>query len=54
MARPVWRGSINFGLVTVPVDLFSATGDHAIHFRQFEQDTTDRIRYRRVNERTGK
>ncbi len=54
MPRPIWRGSINFGLVTVPVDLFSATGEHTIHFRQFEQGTADRIRYRRVNERTGK
>jgi DNA end-binding protein Ku len=54
VARPIWRGSINFGLVTVPVELFGATGDHTIHFRQFEEGTTDRIRYRRVNERTGK
>ncbi len=53
MARPVWRGSITFGLVTVPVELFAATGDHAVHFRQFEEGTGDRIRYRRVNERTG-
>lgn len=54
MARPMWRGSINFGLVTVPVELYSATEDHTIHFRQFERGTSDRIRYRRVNERTGK
>lgn len=54
MARPIWSGSINFGLVTVPVSLYSATEDHSIHFRQFERGTSDRIRYRRVNERTGK
>lgn len=54
MARPIWRGSLNFGLVTVPVELYSATGDHTIHFRQLERDTGDRVRYRRVNERTGK
>ncbi|QWF80098.1 non-homologous end joining protein Ku [Amycolatopsis sp. CA-230715] len=54
MARPIWSGSINFGLVTVPVALYSATEDHSIHFRQFERGTSDRIRYRRVNERTGK
>ncbi|GAB3493264.1 Ku protein [Amycolatopsis cihanbeyliensis] len=53
MARPVWKGSLNFGLVTVPVQVFSATGDHTIHFRQFERGTSDRVRYRRVNERTG-
>jgi DNA end-binding protein Ku len=54
MARAIWSGSINFGLVTVPVELYSATEDHAVHFRQFERGTSDRIRYRRVNERTGK
>ncbi|MBN6035299.1 Ku protein [Amycolatopsis sp. 195334CR] len=54
MARPIWSGAVNFGLVTVPVELYSATEDHTIHFRQFERGTSDRIRYRRVNERTGK
>ena len=34
--------------------LFSATEDHTIHFHQFERGTSDRIRYQRVNERTGK
>jgi DNA end-binding protein Ku len=53
MARPIWSGAVNFGLVTVPVNLYSATGDHSVHFRQFERGTSDRIRYRRVNERTG-
>ncbi|GAA3566392.1 Ku protein [Amycolatopsis ultiminotia] len=52
--RPVWRGSLTFGLVTVPVQLYSAVADHTVHFRQFERGTSDRIRYRRVNERTGK
>lgn len=53
-ARAIWSGAINFGLVTVPVELYSATEDHTVHFRQFERGTSDRIRYRRVNERTGK
>jgi DNA end-binding protein Ku len=53
VARPIWSGSVNFGLVTVPVELYSATEDHTVHFRQFERGTADRIRYRRVNERTG-
>ncbi|GAA3047482.1 Ku protein [Actinokineospora globicatena] len=53
MARPIWHGAINFGLVTVPVDLYGATEDHTISFRQFERGTSDRIRYKRVNERTG-
>lgn len=53
MPRPIWSGSITFGLVTIPVALFSATEDHTIHFNQFERGTSDRIRYRRINERTG-
>ena len=53
MARPIWSGAINFGLVTVPVELYSATEDHTISFRQFQRGTSDRIRYKRVNERTG-
>lgn len=54
MAHKIWTGSINFGLVTIPVDLYSATEDHSIQFHQYERGTTDRVRYRRVNERTGK
>jgi DNA end-binding protein Ku len=53
MARPVWSGTISLGLVTVPVALYSATQDHSIAFHQIQRGTTDRIRLRRVNERTG-
>jgi DNA end-binding protein Ku len=54
MARPIWTGVISFGLVSVPVRLYTAIGDHTIRFQQYERDTSDRIRYKRVNERTGK
>lgn len=54
MARAIWTGSISFGLVSIPVGLFTATEDHTIHFHQFERGTSDRIRIHRVNERTGK
>ncbi len=53
MARAIWNGSLSFGLVSVPVELFSATEDKTIHFNQFEAGTSDRIRNRRVNERSG-
>ena len=33
VARPIWSGAINFGLVTIPVELYSATEDHTISFR---------------------
>ncbi|MEV4350897.1 Ku protein [Actinoplanes sp. NPDC049596] len=54
MARPIWTGAITFGLVSVPVAMFSATHEHEVSFHQFEKGTADRIRYKRVNERTGK
>lgn len=53
MARSIWTGSVSFGLVNVPVRLFSATQDHKVHFHQFEKGTSNRIRNERVNEKTG-
>ena len=53
MPRAIWTGSLSFGLVNVPVGLFTATEDRTIHFNQFEEGTSDRIRMKRVNERTG-
>ncbi|MGA5205547.1 Ku protein [Streptomyces variegatus] len=53
MARAIWTGVVSFGLVSVPVGLYSATEDHTIHFHQLQRGTADRIRNRRVNERTG-
>ncbi len=53
MARAIWTGSVAFGLVNVPVGLFSATEDHDVHFHQFEKGTSSRIRNQRVNEDTG-
>jgi DNA end-binding protein Ku len=54
MARGVWSGVISFGLVSVPVGLFTATEEHEPSFHQFAGGGTDRIRYKRVNERTGR
>jgi DNA end-binding protein Ku len=53
MPRTIWKGSLNFGLVNVPVGVYPATQDKTIHFNQFESGTSDRIRYKKVNERTG-
>ncbi len=53
MARDIWSGMLSFGLVSVPVKLYSATEAHRPAFHEFEKGTTDRIRYQRVNERTG-
>ena len=53
MARTIWKGALSFGLVNIPVGLYPATSDKSIHFNQFEEGTSDRIRYKKVNERTG-
>jgi DNA end-binding protein Ku len=54
MPRPVWSGSISFGLVNVPVKAFTAVRDHDVHFHQLEKKTGARIRYRKVSDKTGK
>ena len=53
MARSIWTGVISFGLVSIPVGLYPATEEHEVEFHQFQEGTSDRIRYKRVNERTG-
>src|ERR1700759_5495950 len=53
MARVIWSGALAFGLVNIPVGLSAPTEDRPVHFNQFQKGTSDRIRYKRVNERTG-
>lgn len=54
MARPIWRGSVSFGLVNVPVELYSATQQQDVAFHQFERDSNKRVRYKRVAEGTNR
>jgi DNA end-binding protein Ku len=54
MARPVWTGSISFGLVNVPVKAYTAVRDHDVHFHQLEKRSGARIRNRKVSEKSGK
>lgn len=53
MPRTIWKGALSFGLVNIPTGLYPATSDKTVHFNQFEEGTSDRIRYKKVNERTG-
>ena len=53
MARAIWSGSISFGLVNVPVKLYSAVHQQDLHFNQFDK-SGNHIRYKRVSERTGR
>jgi DNA end-binding protein Ku len=48
MPRPLWRGSLSFGLVNVPVALFSAVRDLDVHFHQLHSDSHARLEVKRV------
>jgi DNA end-binding protein Ku len=51
--RPIWKGAISFGLVTIPVGLYSATENKRPKFRQLRKGDHSRIRYKRVSEADG-
>jgi DNA end-binding protein Ku len=53
MARSMWSGFLSFGLVSVPVGLYTATADQTVHFNQLHKGTSNRIRYKKVDEVTG-
>ncbi|MFE3626955.1 non-homologous end joining protein Ku [Streptomyces goshikiensis] len=48
--RATWKGAISFGLVTIPVQLFTATEEHDIPLRQVHEKDASRVRLRRVCE----
>src|SRR4029450_13621387 len=53
MARSIWTGAISFGLVTVPVKLYSAVNRKTVRFHQLNGKTGVRISQRRVDPSTG-
>lgn len=46
--RAIWKGAVSFGLVNVPVRLYSATESHDVSFRQVHAKDGGRIRYQRI------
>lgn len=52
--KAIWKGSIGFGLVNIPVKLYSATEDSTLDLDMVDKRSLDHIKYKRVNERTGK
>ncbi|MDP9994135.1 DNA end-binding protein Ku [Variovorax boronicumulans] len=52
--RVLWKGAISFGLVHIPVALYSATTDHGIDFDWLDKRSMDPVGYKRVNKKTGK
>jgi DNA end-binding protein Ku len=53
MARSIWTGTISFGLVTVPVKMYSAVSRKTVRFHQLNKATGARIQMRRVDPSTG-
>jgi DNA end-binding protein Ku len=53
MARAIWSGSISFGLLNVPVKLYSAVSRKQISFRELRESDKSRIRHKRVAEADG-
>jgi DNA end-binding protein Ku len=53
MARSIWSGAISFGLVNVPVKLFSAVSRKTVRFNQLNKETGNRIQQKRVDPETG-
>jgi DNA end-binding protein Ku len=50
MPRTVWSGAISFGLVTVPINVQSATEDHSVRFHQYHLEDMGRVRVRKFCE----
>ena len=53
MARSIWSGAISFGLVNVPVKLYSAVSRKTVRFNQLNAETGNRIQQKRVDPETG-
>jgi DNA end-binding protein Ku len=53
MPRAIWSGSISFGLVNIPVKLYSAVSRKTVHFNQLDSRTNSRIKQKRVSAEDG-
>ena len=53
MARPIWTGTLSFGLLNVPVSLMSGERSVDLHFRMLDSRNNTPVRYERVNAETG-
>jgi DNA end-binding protein Ku len=53
MARAIWKGSISFGLVNIPVGLFTASSTDELSFRQLDKRNLSPIGYRKYNKANG-
>jgi DNA end-binding protein Ku len=53
MPRAIWSGAISFGLVNIPVKLYSAVSRKTVRFHQLDRESNQRIQQKRVNPETG-
>ena len=53
MPRPVWNGTISFGLVAIPIKLYHAVQRKSVSFNQLDDRSMSRIRYKKVSAATG-
>ena len=53
MARPIWTGTLSFGLLNVPVSLMSGERSVDLRFRMLDSRSNTLVRYERVNAETG-
>jgi DNA end-binding protein Ku len=53
MPRAIWSGSISFGLVNIPVKLYSAISEKSVRFNQIDRRNGARVRQQRINAETG-
>jgi DNA end-binding protein Ku len=53
VARATWSGAISFGLVSVPVQLFTAVRSHSVSFKQLHEGTNAPIKQKRIDTETG-
>jgi len=54
MARPLWKGAITFGLVSIPIEVHTAVKDRQLRFHLLTAKDHARVRYERVSEKTHK
>jgi len=54
MARAIWKGSISFGLVNIPISLYPATRREELKFRLLRESDLSPVNYKRVAEKDGK
>ena len=52
-ARPIWNGTLSFGLLNIPIQLMTGEKRNELHFRQMDQRNKAPIKYERVNAETG-